>query len=207
MSRLSVLANRWVLAGALVAGAMVAVLVIGWRVAGDGYHRAAVTEVARIGPASRLLPDALSAQTAAQGYVTTLDPSRLLGFQAALRDYATDMRRALSAGGGVSDLQDRLRRLDGLAAGWESQVVQAFRQAETAHTVVALRMLRGALNPFIREHRGLMAALQSRRLTAVHDADRWSDVVLGVSIAAVVLGSLGLALVAGRRPPRRVLEA
>ena len=206
MSRLSVLANRRVLAGALVAGALVAVLVIGWRLAGDGYHRAAVTEVARVDTGSRLLPDMLSAQTAAEGFVTTLDPSRQLAYQVALRDYAADMPRARDAGAGVAGLQDRLRRLDALAAGWRRQVVTAFQQALIAHTVVALRTLRGALDPFIREHRGLMAALQSRRLTAVHDADRWSDVVLGVSIAAVVLGTLALALVAGRRPPRRLRE-
>jgi hypothetical protein len=97
--------------------------------------------------------------------------------------------------------------MDALATGWQRQAFEAFRQAETAHTVVALRTLRGALDPFIREHRELMARLQARRLSAVHDADRWSDVVLGVSIAAVVVGSLALALVPGRRPPRRVLEA
>src|SRR5205823_11309728 len=60
-----------------ISGVMVAVLVVGQRIANGEYHRAAVTEVARIQPTSRLLTDMLGAQSAAEGYVATLEPSRL----------------------------------------------------------------------------------------------------------------------------------
>ena len=197
---------RSALAGVLLAGAMVAVLVVGQRIANGSYHRAAVAEVARIEPASRLLTDMLNAQASAEGYVTTIDPFRLIAYQGSLAAFAADVERAIRASGDAPSVQAELRRLDLLANAWRRGVGRALQSASIGHTVAALRVLDGALNPFIRDHARLMATLQSRRLDAVHDADRWSAVVLGVSIAAVVLGCLALALVAGRRPARGPLR-
>src|SRR5438309_4869584 len=73
----AMLARMAVVAVALVV-VLAAVRIVGQRVSSSRYHQAAVTEVARIQPASRLLTDMLNAQTAVQGYITTIDPFRLL---------------------------------------------------------------------------------------------------------------------------------
>ena len=117
------------------------------------------------------------------------------------------MNRGVRASRDAPSVQAQLSGLGAAADAYRTRAARALQLANTSHTVAALRAMRGALNPFRRAHGRLMSTLQSRRLDAVRDADRWSNVVLGVSIAAVVLGCLALALVVGRRPARGPLRA
>jgi CHASE3 domain sensor protein len=195
--------SRTLVAGLLLAGAMVAVVAVGQQIANRSYHRAAVTEVARIEPAGRLLTDMLSADESVNGYLTTLDPFRLLAYEESFGDFVNGVNRGVRASQDAPSVQAQLSGLSALADAYRTRAARALQVASTSHTVAALRAMRGALNPFRRAHGRLMSTLQSRRLNALHEADRWSNVVLGVSIAAVVLGCLALALIAGRRPRPR----
>jgi CHASE3 domain sensor protein len=207
VGRITAGGSRTLVAGLLLAGAMVAVVAVGQQIANRSYHRAAVTEVARIGPASRLLTDMLSADESVNGYLTTLDPFRLLAYQESSSAFTNGVDRAIRASGDAPAVQAQLHSLSAFADAYRSRAARALQLANVSQTIRALRVIRGALNPFRHAHARLMATLQSRRLDAVREADRWSNVVLGVSIAAVVLGCLALALIAGRRPGRGPLQA
>jgi len=193
---------------ALVAVALVVVLaavrIIGQRVSSSRYHQAAVTEVARIQPASQLLTDMLNAQTAVQGYITTLDPFRQLTLEESLLAFSRGIDAGRKSNADAPEVLQRLDQLNALANQWQSVNVKAITAAGSGQTVRALRMTRGSLNPFIREHRQLMALLQQRRLDAVSQADHWSAISYWISNGAIALGGLILVFFAVRIA-RRVL--
>jgi signal transduction histidine kinase/CheY-like chemotaxis protein len=193
---------------ALVAVALVVVLAVvriaGQRVSSSRYHQAAVTEVARIEPASRLLTEMLNAQTAVQGYITTIDPFRLLSYSESFERFALGVNAARKANADAPEVLAHLDRLNELANEWRTVNARALQIANIGRIAGALRMTRGRLNPFINEHRGLMGRLQQRRLDAVSEADRWGATSYWISNAAIGLGGLVLVFFAVRIA-RRVL--
>ncbi|MDX6645549.1 MAG: hypothetical protein QOK40_1276, partial [Miltoncostaeaceae bacterium] len=199
----AMLARMAIVAVALVV-VLAAVRIVGQRVSSSRYHQAAVTEVARIQPVSRLQTDMLNAQTAVQGYITTIDPFRLLAFQDALIAFSRGIVAGRQANLDAPEVLARLERLNDLANTWQGLNVRAMRIAEFGRTVQALRMTKGALNPFNLEHKQLMALLQQRRIDAVREADQWGATSYWISNAAIALGGLVLIFFAVRIA-RRVL--
>ena len=199
----AMLARMAIVAVALVV-VLAAVRIVGQRVSSSRYHQAAVTEVARIQPASRLLTDMLNAQTAVQGYITTIDPFRQYALQEALLAFGRGIDAGRKANTDAPEVEERLDRLNTLANEWQTVNFRAMTIAEIGRTVRALKMTRGTLNPFIREHRQLMTLLQERRLDAVSQADHWGAISYWISNAAIGLGGLILIFFAVRIA-RRVL--
>jgi signal transduction histidine kinase/CheY-like chemotaxis protein len=198
---------RMAFAGLALVVVLVAVRVLGNRVATREYRQAAVVEAGRIDSASRLLVSVVNAQTSLQGYVGSIEPTFTQGFAEATEQFVEDYAEARRVDGDASEVLGALTLLNRKVQRWQEAATGALDAMGRLDVVRARRLVRaaaGRLGAVEAAHTGLMHLLERRRLDAVTEADRWGRLSFWISNGVIAVGGLVIALFA-LRIVRRVL--
>src|SRR5438552_5897432 len=110
---------RMALVGFALVVVLVAVRVLGNRVATREYRQAAVIEAGRIDSASRLLVNVVNAQTSLQGYVGTIEPTFTQGFIGATQRFFDDYDTALAVDADAPEVLGALEVLNHKVQRWQ----------------------------------------------------------------------------------------
>jgi len=199
---------RMAVAGLALVVVLVAVRVLGNRIATSEYRQAAVVEAGRIDSASRLLVSVVNAQTSLQGYVGSIEPTFTQGFADATERFVEDFARARHVDSDAPDVLAALTLLNRKVQRWQEAATGALDAMSRLDIVRARRLVRaaaGRLGAVEAAHTGLMHLLERRRLDAVTEADRWGRLSFWISNGVIAVGGLVIALFA-LRIVRRVLE-